>query len=165
MSFHDFVTKVEADDLHNGQVRLISGMADKGELMLEKALENIEKHFSFVGTLEQFDESLIILQKMYNWPFPYYSSISNKTKGRPKVADFDTRTIEAIKGLNREDILLYKEVTKQLELKLKDESLLRQKLFWMRTLSSIDGTKKNMKRKVGKLIPAAQKKALKSILS
>jgi hypothetical protein len=117
MSFYDFVTKIKEGDIHNGQIRLISGINDKNEFMLEKALENIDKHFSFVGTLEKFDESLIILQRMYNWSTPYYE-ISNKTEGRPKISDIDNKTIEAIKALNAEDIYLHKKISEELEIRL-----------------------------------------------
>ncbi len=57
--------------------------------MLEKALENIEKHSSFVGLLEQFDESLILLQDIYKWRTPFYKT-QNKTKARIATEKLDS---------------------------------------------------------------------------
>ena len=42
LSLQDFVSKMGHDKINNGQVSYISGIRDKGDIMLEKALENIE---------------------------------------------------------------------------------------------------------------------------
>src|SRR5690606_14774752 len=99
MSLYDFVTQVESIDLNNCQVRWISGIDDREEFMLEKALENIDKHFSFVGITEKYNECLILLQKKYNWSTPYYM-VKNKTKNRPDVESIDEKTIKAINHFN-----------------------------------------------------------------
>lgn len=52
MSLYDFTTQVKDVDLNNCQVRLISGINDKEEYMLEKALENIENHFVLLVLLK-----------------------------------------------------------------------------------------------------------------
>lgn len=132
MSFYDFVTTIKEGDVHNGQIRLISGINDEKEFMLERALENIEKHFSFVGTLEKFDESLILLQRLFDWSTPYYE-IANKTKERPKISDFDQETIEAIKALNAEDIFLHKKISEELDIRLRNEASLEQKVLQLHT--------------------------------
>jgi len=107
MDLYDFVTQVESHDLNNCQVRWISGIDDKEEFMLEKALENIENHFSFVGITELYNESLIALQKKYNWSMPYYE-VKNKTKNRKEKKEIDQKTIDAINHYNNADIQLYK---------------------------------------------------------
>jgi hypothetical protein len=163
MSLYDFVTKVKAGDINNGQIRFISGIADKKEFMLEKAIENIERHFSFVGTLEKFDESLIILQKMYNWSSPYYK-ISNKTEGRPKLSIIDNKTVEAIKNLNSEDIYLYNLISNKLDILIQNESMLKQKIFMMHAMSKIHMAKNKSREEVIRLMPTVCKNALKRIL-
>ena len=70
LSLYEFVTQVESVDVNNYQVRWISGIDDKEELMLEKALENIEKHFSFVGITVKYNECLILLPQLYHWSTP-----------------------------------------------------------------------------------------------
>ncbi|WP_338733325.1 sulfotransferase family 2 domain-containing protein [Mangrovimonas cancribranchiae] len=115
MSLYEFVTQIDEGDIHNGQIRFISGVqtTDK-QLMLDKARENIKKYFAFVGTIEQFDTCLMVLKKKYGWTMPYYS-IENKTSNRPNLEAIDSKTIQAIKERNKEDIELYNEVSDQLE--------------------------------------------------
>lgn len=155
MSIYDFVTKINEQDINNGEIRFISGINDSEEFMLEKALENIEKHFSFVGTIEKFNESLIILQRMYGWSTPYYK-IENKTSNRPSHIDLDKKTISAIEHFNAGDILLYQKMNKLLDSKIKKEKSLNQNLFKLNTLSKIhnykDDTEKYLRKKVSKLI-------------
>jgi hypothetical protein len=159
MSLYDFTTKLKDEDINNGQIRYISGIVDKEELMLEKALENIENHFSFVGTLEKFDESLIILQKMYNWSLPYYG-VRNKTSDRPRFSNFDDKTIEAIKYHNSGDILLYEKIRKELEVRLSNEDNLNQKLWWLNTISKTRNLRKYYSKKAGELMSTIYKNAL-----
>ncbi|WP_076692467.1 sulfotransferase family 2 domain-containing protein [Aequorivita aquimaris] len=113
MTLYDFVTQVESIDLNNCQVRWISGIDDKEELMLEKALENIEKHFSFVGITEKYNECLILLQNLYHWSTPYYM-VKNKTINRPMVDKIDDKTIAAINHYNNADNQLYEIMAKRI---------------------------------------------------
>lgn len=114
MGLYDFVATINQGDVNNGQIRMISGIHDTESNMLEKAISNIEKHFSFVGTLEDFDESLIILSKIYHWSLPYYR-VNNKTRHRRKIDLIDDRTIEAINRFNNGDNELYKIVKSKLD--------------------------------------------------
>lgn len=163
ISLFDFATKIKQADVNNGQIRFISGISDKEEFMLEKALENIENHFSFVGTLEKFEESLIILKNMYGWPTPYYD-IDNKTQNRAKLIDLDSKTIEAIKHLNSGDLFLYEKMRKQLEDRLKNEINLSQKLFFIKTVCKTQKIAKYLKVKGTLLMPTMFKKAIKQII-
>lgn len=115
MSLYEFVTKINEGDINNGQVRFISGIDtnDKGE-MLEKAKENIKNHFAFVGTIDQFDASLLLLRKRYRWEMPYYQ-IENNTKNRPSLNEIDLKTIASIEAYNKEDISLYNDMKLNLE--------------------------------------------------
>ena len=109
MSLYDFAQRVNEPDVHNAQVRFISGLDDRGDLMLEKALENIEHYFPVVGLLEQYNTSLILLKEVYHLHTPYYR-IENRSKGRKKVEELPTSTTQLIEELNREDNLLYQAV-------------------------------------------------------
>lgn len=106
MSLYEFVTKLKDADTNNGQVRWISGMVEEGEGMLEKALENIQNHFSFVGFTEEFDESLILLQEKYGWSLPYYK-VQNRTRKRHSLEAIDDRTKKVIAEYNQLDQKLY----------------------------------------------------------
>lgn len=141
-SLIDFAISSNEADLHNAQIRLISGIDDKPELMLEKALENIENHFSFVGTLEKFDASLLILQQIYGWPCPYYA-ISNKTNKRPQSLSFPKDTIETIANLNAGDLKLYKIISDRLVHTTKATKGLQEKMIWLKTASQTYNALKN----------------------
>lgn len=98
--------------LDNGQVRLISGVPFSlqkkvSRQMLDIAKENLEKHISVVGLNEKFDETLLILQKEFNWNFDPFYIKQNVTRHRAQVNDIDTDTLKVIKEKNEYDIELY----------------------------------------------------------
>lgn len=132
MTLYDFVTSINESDVNNGQIMFISGIEDKEEFMLEKALENIENHFSFIGTIERFNESLVLLKKMYQWSMPYYR-VLNKTMDKRPLKNIDKRTIEAINDLNRGDNMLYEKMDKVLSERIgKEDSIkLEQLKLWI----------------------------------
>lgn len=109
-TLYEFVTKIKRGDINNGQIRFISGINDTEEKMLEKAIYNIDNHFSHVGVLERFDESILLLQKMYNWKKPYYE-VSNKTQNRKSINNIEPETLQAIKELNNGDFILYNKMS------------------------------------------------------
>lgn len=113
MSLYEFVSQVKSSDVNNCQVKWISGIDDTEEMMLEKALENIENHFSFVGLTEKFDLSLLLIKKKYNWPLPYYK-VKNKTLGRPSIMEIDAKTKETINEFNASDNKLYQIIEERL---------------------------------------------------
>jgi hypothetical protein len=166
LSLYDFVTTIDQKDVNNGQIRFISGIDDQEELMLEKAMANIDQHFSFVGTLEKYNESLVALQKMYKWPTPYYK-IANRTINRPMQNDIDEKTISAIRELNHGDIALYEQVNSTLTKHLDqihdlDKALaqieIESKKYYKRTR-----WKDVLKAKAKELLPTRIKNLLKQI--
>jgi len=167
MSLYDYVIKINQEGvINNGQIKIISGIQDKEEFMLEKSLENIEKHFSFVGIVEKFNESLVILQKMYGWPTPYYNII-NKSDKRPNLDHIDNKTIDTIKHFNGGDINLYSEMSKALDTKLKNENLLNLYLLRLNILSKAHfyiNPKNYLRSQAIKLMPTTMKNTLKRIL-
>ena len=87
---------------NNFQTRLLAG----GKINLELAIENIDKHFSAVGILEMFDESILLMQKTLSWSIPYYV-IENPSHNLIKLHDLDASTVDTIKEYNQVDIELY----------------------------------------------------------
>lgn len=128
MSLYDFVTKLDEGDINNAQIREISGLNDTDEVMLAKALDNIEKHFSFVGLVEKYDESLILLQQIYGFKMPYYKSL-NVTPKRISVEKLDERTLNAIVEHNKGDIQLYNIIEKKFNQKFHNLDMKHWKMF------------------------------------
>lgn len=146
-TLYEFLKNVKEKDISNAQVRLISGINDNPELMLKKAVENIEKHFSFIGFQEQFDESLIVLCNKYKWSLPYYKK-RKVTLNRPLVEDIDAQTINLIMQLNKEDILLYNHCREKFNSHLYSIKNLNIKLKWLRLINRVFGSTKYKKLKM-----------------
>ena len=106
MTLHDFIINIDQEDIHNCQIRRISGLNSSEDEMIKLAMKNIETHFAFVGFTEYFDESLVLLQNQYSWPALYYE-ITNKTKKRPLITEVDAMTLAAIDERNLGDQQLY----------------------------------------------------------
>ncbi len=136
MSLADFAVKINQTDVNNAQIRLISGVNDKEEIMLEKALDNIEKHFSFIGLVERFDQSLILFKKKHGLKTPYYRSL-NTTSKRIGFTELDKETSDIILELNNGDNLLYKTIEKQFNQELKKVKMLKTELFKLEMLNRL----------------------------
>jgi len=71
---------------------------------LETAKENLVNYMTAVGTVESFDETLILFKNKLGWRYlPIYSK-ENVTHSRPKKSDLPASTIDAILERNREDV-------------------------------------------------------------
>ncbi|WP_162558662.1 sulfotransferase family 2 domain-containing protein [Robertkochia solimangrovi] len=149
-SLYDFVINSTEGDIHNGQIRFISGIVDSPNIMLERALENIYSNFSFVGIVEKFDESLILLQNMYGWNTPTYK-ILNETKHRPKIEMLDTQTLEVIRDMNKGDIELYNLMKAELSNKIKATDSFNFDLMKLKFLNRKNYYKSFVKSKLSKL--------------
>ncbi len=136
MSLYNFVTTIKQGDVNNAQIRKISGINDTENSMLEKALENIEHHFSFVGLVERFNESLILLKNIYGWETPYYR-IKNKTKNRLSTSALDNKTRDAIHELNRGDYLLYDEMESRFQQLVDKQDGIKMELIKLKLYNKI----------------------------
>lgn len=97
--------------MHNVQTFFFSGVEretfksnPQNPKFLEMAIENIKKHFFFIGLTEDFDRSLIPIRHLLNWKIiPYYAKL-NVVREKKKL---DQKTIDKIKEKNSLDIELY----------------------------------------------------------
>jgi hypothetical protein len=81
--------------------------------IVEKAKQNIDQYFGFVGLNEYFNESLILLKRQMGWHrYPLYAQ-KNVTKSRKKQDEESPETLEAIKRYNQMDLELYDYVAAQ----------------------------------------------------
>ncbi len=99
--------------MNDGQVRLLSGVytgANMGEVteeVLAMAIANL-RSCEVVGLTEQFDLSLVLLQRAFGWRYIGYKPV-NVGHNRPPAEEIDAESIEAIRHYNRMDALLYEE--------------------------------------------------------
>jgi len=104
----------EGVQFNNHQTRLLSGMNAPLEkctrAMLDKAKENIEQAFVFLGITELFDESLLLAEAVLGWPLRPYEArnISARNPGWKlhQIADTvdkgDLGRLEKLNSLDRE---------------------------------------------------------------
>lgn len=113
MTCEEFLFQSKLLEMDNGMTRFIAG--DDEDLfinrthygkcdrnLLDKALANIDKHFSFVGIQEEFDRSILLLSKVFNWRSPYYVSLNTGKR----TAAATSSEIEVLKRRIREHNLL-----------------------------------------------------------
>jgi hypothetical protein len=96
--------------LDNYQTRILSGapldlpFGCVTEAHLQKARENIERYFRFVGVTERFDEALILLRRHASWKWHFYVpdnvSVEAHTPLSPEI-------LSALRDQNRLDTILY----------------------------------------------------------
>jgi hypothetical protein len=104
------------DEFRDGQVRLLNDHAfanahrDEPEVLFRAAQENLAAHFTLVGLVEQFDETLLLLRRQFGWGLPLYIK-RNVTRRRPARETLDAQTLAIIQAHNQRDQLLYQSVT------------------------------------------------------
>lgn len=92
---------------HNLQTRLIAGVRDDDIVTaehLELAKSRLHDNFRAVGLTEQFDKSLILFKRTFDWPMPYYD-VRNSSKNRPK--EIPDAVYEQADAINAFDVELY----------------------------------------------------------
>ena len=105
-ALEDFVTRLPRD---NVQCKFIAGAVYKEPCtaeICERAKENLVRHFSVVGLLERFEESLALMKLRFGWTLKNYSSF-NVARTRPHKRDLPKSTLDLIQERNHFDIELY----------------------------------------------------------
>jgi hypothetical protein len=87
-----------------GEMKLPCGRVTPG--MLERAKANLAR-FAVVGLTERFEESLILLQRAFNWT-PHRLAARNAGENRPPRAEVGEEARKTIEDCNRLDMDLYR---------------------------------------------------------
>jgi len=117
-----YITKTQLKDLDNYQTRLLAG--EKVGLepefgacqrnLLNTAKRRLQKDFAVVGTTERFDETLLVLQRVFKWNIPVYIS-ANVTKNRPRGEEITPSIRQAIMEYSKFDIELHQYADERLD--------------------------------------------------
>jgi hypothetical protein len=110
MSLADYIRSGSSLEMDNSQTRAISGdlgvpFGECTNDMLERAKGNIDRCFAVAGMTERFEETLILLQKVFGWSHIHYVRANVAPQGPPVVIDDETRAL--IQEHNRLDDELY----------------------------------------------------------
>ena len=114
-----FVEDPSQHDVHNRQIRMISGTDGSEEEMLGKALDNVEKWFAVVGILERFDDSLLLMQRHFGWTTPWYEIRQKKKKSDGKKKR-SAKLMTMLSERNRGDLAFYRAMEERLDAQLKE---------------------------------------------
>ena len=120
VSLEDFVNWPGED---NYQTRFLAKDINESNLDLkenectyqtfERAKSNLSKNFAVVGTLEEFDRTLMLLKKTFGWNNIFYK-VKNQNKQRLPKSSIPQETLAAIKEKNKFDLELYQYATEKL---------------------------------------------------
>jgi hypothetical protein len=113
MSFEEFVFSNDPKlsfPLNNHQTRFLSGEHNPD---LNLALENVRKHFLFVGITELYPHSVFLLNRLMGWKQEPYTK-ENVTRSKPKTLNIPPNVMEYIKKNNEMDDQLYQYCKKRL---------------------------------------------------
>jgi hypothetical protein len=115
MSLEEFVGSGLAAELDNGQVRFLAGEDARaipvGECtpeLLEMAKKNVMEHFSILGEMERFDESIDLMRKQLSWELlPLYKKVNVDKSKKYKKSELPQNIVTLIKEKNALDCALY----------------------------------------------------------
>lgn len=87
---------------------------------LELAKKNLKENFAVVGTVEEFDKTLLILKNTFKWGNVYYK-VRNKNKQRPTSSLIPQETLELIEEKNKFDLELYQYASQALDILVENQ--------------------------------------------
>ena len=156
LGLRGFAECAATNKLTNGQTKYIAELdgRDADRATLEKAKSNIEKYFSVAGLVERFDESLLMLRRVAGWGIPHYEK-ENITSKRPKVAEVDRETLDAISRRNDLDLELYAWVKARFERQVADAGLgLRAEMATLKAANRLHRVYRKVRRRLRRAAPA-----------
>jgi hypothetical protein len=113
MSLADYIRSGVSLEMDNSQTRAIAGDLSVPygactDEMLERAKQNLDRSFAVAGLTERFEETLILLQKVFGWSHLHYVRANVAPQGPPVEITDEARGL--IEEHNRLDNALYAHV-------------------------------------------------------
>lgn len=112
ISLDAFVSCELKTELENGQTRMlvrredIALGADVTRDVSELAKKNLREHFTVVGPVESFDETLVLMKLAFDWSMPFYTR-ENVTRKRTLKESVSSMTLNVIRERNKYDIEMH----------------------------------------------------------
>ena len=110
-------------ELFNLQTRMIAGESNLDRSLdrsaLERAKQNLQTNFCFVGLTEEFDASLILLSRTFDWSFPFYVK-KNVSQKKSWPENIDAQTHALLRQSNALDLELYEFAQKLFDAQLRN---------------------------------------------
>ena len=129
-SLEDFSLHAKLMELDNGQVRFLAGdrqdffinrtpIGECSHTLLETAKQNIDTHFSFIGITEQFNQSVLLLQKLMGWDNCLYLRRNTNAASQNAKNTIPSELKQQIAEKNWLDVQLYAYAKEKLAQQLK----------------------------------------------
>jgi hypothetical protein len=111
LSLEEFVSARLSKEADNGQTRRLAGVdAPPGSCsrrLLDRAKQNLHRHFAVVGLTERFDETVILLRRRLGWHrTPYYLPGLVNTR-KPERSAIDPEVLAIVAETNELDTAIY----------------------------------------------------------
>jgi hypothetical protein len=114
MGLEEYLNAARDFEIDNAQTRYLCGPIEGVDVrftectpeMLERAKGNLREHFSVVGITERFDESLLLMTRIYGWHLSGYQSY-NVNRRRPRGRRVPMSIRERLADHNRYDSQLH----------------------------------------------------------
>ena len=145
LSLHDFALSDAAAEFNNGQTRMLSGSDDpiNSPNALEKARENLRRHFLLAGLMERLDESVLLCRKLLGWRRVFYQR-KNVNRHRVRVEDIPRDTLAAIERNNTLDLELYEMACKRFDELLRHDPTVARDLDRFRRFNAVYSRARNL---------------------
>lgn len=146
MTISEYISSGVCDEMNNGQVRLLAGVEDivqepygdsalrygtNAPELLERAIQNIDEHFTLVGLQERYDQSLLLLKDRIGLQDITYRSRNVGAQRYEKVLP-TAEDIRVIKRYNQLDLALYETMQERFTTELRQLTALHVHLGWLR---------------------------------
>lgn len=105
--FDNLQTRLLLEPAPDGWDRLAKPWPVLDERSLDSAKETLATRFAVAGTLERYDETLLLLQRRFNWRNVFYTK-ANTNPGRKTQREVGDKTVEMIRDRNRLDVEIVK---------------------------------------------------------
>ena len=126
MSLEEFARNPPFREVDNDQTRRIAGVnppvGECTRATLDRARENLRRHFDVVGTTERMDETLAQLNVKLGWNRDVVSFPRNVNAARPNSAMLTHEAIEAVRARNELDYELWRYASELLDAGISAES-------------------------------------------
>lgn len=100
---------------YNLQLRFLSGIENIQNIeehALQTARQNLIQHFALLAPMEQFDQGLLLMHQILDWPRSPVYHRANERPNKPKISEEERQLAQEIL---KPEIALYQEVTRQFE--------------------------------------------------
>jgi hypothetical protein len=127
-TLEEFALHTPLMELDNGQTRFVAGdehdtfinrtpIGQADQRLYDQAIRNIETSFSFIGLTERFEESVLMMARLYHWQNPYHLKLNESKEGK-RTEGIALELKERIKARNHLDVQLYEHVQHQFQARL-----------------------------------------------